>query len=316
MAKIAFVFPGQGSQYVGMGKELAEKHPVASAVMDSASEALNFDLAKLCFVGPEEKLTQTEITQPAILAVSMAIFELLKEQGVKPSYVAGHSLGEYSALAAAETFSLDDAVKVVAQRGKWMSEAVPHGQGAMAAVLGLSFQEVSNVCELASDLGEVVPANFNSPGQIVISGMKEAVEKASRLAREKGARRVLPLAVSGPFHSGLMGGVSDKLSGLLDNICLTEPRYLFVANTTAEGISNPVKIKEALVEQVRSPVLWQQSVEYLIAQGVSLFVEVGPGRVLSGLIKKIDKNVQVFNVEDSKTLESTCKALEEVRTNA
>lgn len=316
MQKTAFVFPGQGSQYVGMGKELAEEYPSAAAVLSTAGQALNLDLAELCFWGPEEKLMQTEITQPAILAVSMAIFELLKEKGFKPSYVAGHSLGEYSALAAAETFSLEEAVKVVAQRGKWMSEAVPLGQGTMAAVLGLSSDKVASICEMASNLGEVVPANFNSPGQIVISGDRKAVEKASRLAMKKGAKRVLPLAVSGPFHSGLMGEVGDKLSGLLDCVELKEPRYSFVANTTGEEISDTLKIKGVLVEQVRAPVLWQQSVEYLIREGVSLFVEVGPGRVLSRLIKKIDRSVQVLNVEDNKTFECICKVLEGVGTNA
>jgi len=316
MRKVAFVFPGQGSQYVGMGRELAEEYPAAAEVLTAAGEALDFDLAEVCFNGSEEKLIQTEITQPAILAVSMAIFQVLRENGCEPTHVAGHSLGEYSALTAAGSFSLKQAIQVVAQRGRWMAEAVPRGRGAMAAVLGLSPEEVRRICQAASDLGEVVPANYNSPGQIVISGIKEAVEKASRLAKEKGARRVLPLAVSGPFHSPIMAGVSEKLSGLLEKIEIKAPKYCFVANTVGGEISDTNKIKQALADQVRSPVLWQQSIEYLTGQGVSIFVEVGPGRVLSGLIKKTAKNAEVLNVEDKKSLDSTCRFLEEVKSNA
>lgn len=314
--KTAFVFPGQGSQYPGMGKDLAREYTAAAGVFSWAGEALGFDLARLCFEGLQERLKQTEITQPAVMAVSMAVFEILRERGFEPDYVAGHSLGEYSALTAAGSFSFAEGIRVVAQRGRLMSEAVPEGQGAMAAVLGLGPEEVSRVCNLASDLGEVVPANFNSPGQIVISGNREAVEKAGELARERGAKRVIPLPVSGPFHSPLMSGVSDKLALLLGSVKLDVPRYPFVANVTGRIIHPAEEIREALIQQVQSPVLWQQSVEYLIAQGVSLFVEIGPGRVLSGLIKKIDKSVQVLNAEDCRTLESTCRVLEEVREHA
>ena len=274
---------------------------------------MNIDIRKLCFQGPKEKLAMTEITQPAVLAVSMAVYEILMERGFKPDFVAGHSLGEYSALTAAGTFTLTDALGIVAKRGKWMSEAMPAGQGTMAAVLGLGVEEVNRICSSASLSGEVVPANFNCPGQTVISGTREAVEKAAALAGERGAKRVLPLAVSGPFHSRFMEGVSHKLAGLLDTFSMEAPEYSFVANVTGKEIQKADKIKEALVKQVMCPVLWQQSVEYLIGQGASVFVEVGPGRVLSGLIRKIDRRVKVLNVEDCETLENVSKVLEEVK---
>ena len=316
MEQITFVFPGQGSQYVGMGKELADNFASARNVLVAAGEILGFDLAELCFQGPEEKLLQTEITQPAILAVSLAIFEVLREKGIQPSWVAGHSLGEYSALVAAGTLSFPTGLQVVAQRGRWMAEAVPDRQGTMAAVLGLSPEAVEQICLEASEQGDVVPANFNSPGQIVISGTRSAVEKAGSLAKAKGAKRVLPLAVSGPFHSRLMAGVSDKLSVLLADVKLQVPQYSFVANTTGSRLDEVEEIKKSLVEQVKSPVLWQQSVEYLVRQGVSVFIEVGPGRVLSGLVKKIDKTVEVLNVEDCKTLNGAVKVLEGMKSDA
>lgn len=315
--KMAFVFPGQGAQYVGMGKELAKNFSEAEAVFSAARGVLDFDLKELCFVGLEEGLTQTEITQPAVLAVSLAAFMVLQGKGFQPDYVAGHSLGEYTALAAAGCFGTEDALKLVSQRGKWMAEAVPMGQGTMAAILGMNSEEVSLVCEAASQPGQVVvPANYNSPGQIVISGSTDAVDRAVAIARERGAKRVLPLAVSGPFHSPLMAPVSDKLSGLLNTIDILPPRYGFVANVLAKELSEPVDIRQALIEQVRSPVLWQQSVEYLIGRGVEVFVELGPGKVLRGLIKKIDSTVLALNVEDLKSLENTCRALEEVKGNA
>lgn len=311
--KSAFVFSGQGAQYVGMGKELVENFSEAEAVFVEAQGVLDFDLKELCFFGPQEELTRTEVTQPAMLAVSMAAFEVLRFKGFEPDYVAGHSLGEYTALAAAEVFSTKDALKLVSQRGKWMAEAVPQGQGAMAAVLGMTPQEVQLVCEAASQAGTVVPANYNSPGQIVISGSAKAVEEAGKIALERGAKRVLPLAVSGPFHSPLMSQVSDKLSQLLNTVAMEAPKYGFVANVSARSFSEPPEIRQGLAEQVRAPVLWQQSIEYLISKGVSVFVEVGPGKVLRGLIKKIDSKVTILNVEDLKSLEDTYRILGEVK---
>lgn len=312
LESIAFVFPGQGSQYVGMGKELAENYPGAAAVFSAAQDALQVDVAEICFKGPEEMLVRTDITQPAILTVSMAVFAVVSEMGIYPSFVAGHSLGEYSALTAAGSFSLPDALKIVARRGKLMAEAVPEGKGSMAAVLGLAPEKVREICLAAADKGEVTPANFNCPGQIVISGEKEAVDTAAGIARENGAKRVLPLSVSGPFHSPLMEPVRGELEALLNTVSLHEPKYGFIANTTGNQVQEVDEIKKSLVDQVSSPVLWQQSIEYLIAQGISMFVEIGPGRVLSGLIKKIDKNVQVFNIEDCRTLEETVEQLKGV----
>ncbi len=314
--KSAFVFPGQGAQYVGMGKELAENYPEADAVFTAAQGVLDFDLKELCFFGPLEELTKTEIAQPALLAVSMAAFEVLRSNGYEPCYVAGHSLGEYTALTAAGVFEIQDALRLVSQRGKWMAEAVPQGQGTMAAVLGMTSREVESVCEAASPVGIVVPANYNSPGQIVISGSAEAVAEAGVIALERGAKRVLPLAVSGPFHSPLMGQVSDKLSPLLNTVAMEPPKYGFVANVAARSLGEPAEIRQGLADQVRSPVLWQQSVEYLISQDVSVFIEAGPGKVLRGLIKKIDSKVKILNVEDLKSLEDTCRILEEVKENA
>lgn len=312
MVAIAFVFPGQGSQYVGMGKDLAEKFSSAAAVFDSAREALGVDISKICFEGPEDTLKRTDITQPAVFCVSLSVFAVLSEMGFFPTFVAGHSLGEYSALTAAGTFRFRDALGLVARRGQLMAEAVPEGKGSMAAIIGLAGEKVQEICLNAAEKGVVTPANYNSPEQVVISGEKDAVDKAAEQALEMGARRVIHLQVSGPFHSRLMDPVRVELEALLNEIPMTEPRYGFVANTTGRRMQDVEEIKSSLVDQVRSPVLWQQSVEYLILQGVSVFVELGPGRVLSGLIKKTDKRVKVINVEDCRTLEEAEKALKEV----
>ena len=286
--KTAFVFPGQGSQFIGMGKDLAETY------LDQANGILGFDLKKLCFEGPEEELKKTEITQPAILSVSIAAFELLKSKGVPmPATVAGHSLGEYSALVAASALSFSDAVKIVHLRGKFMQEAVPLGEGSMAAILGMKKEQVEECCKKASTQGIVSAANLNSPGQIVISGKKQAVEEATKLCTAAGAKRAVLLQVSAPFHSPLMQPAAEKLKAELDKIEFRDAQIQVVANVTADYVTHATEIKELLIKQVTSPVLWEDSVIKMIKDGIASFVEVGPGSVLSGLIKRTDRNAQV-----------------------
>lgn len=279
--KTSYVFPGQGSQTVGMGKDLAE------SLLDQANEILGFDLKKLCFEGPEEELKKTEITQPAILTVSVAAFNKLSS---KPTVVAGHSLGEYSALVAAGALKFADAVKIVNLRGKFMQEAVPIGQGAMAAIIGGERAKIEEVC---AGIEGVWPANFNSTGQIVISGQKEPVEKASAACKEAGAKRALPLPVSAPFHCPLMQPAADKLKLELDKIEIKDATIPVIANVTASPVTSAAEIKDLLVKQVTAPVLWEDSVKKMIADGTTQFIEVGPGKVLAGLIKKIDRAAEV-----------------------
>jgi [acyl-carrier-protein] S-malonyltransferase len=302
MSKIAFVFPGQGSQFVGMGAELAKDSAKAGEVFAQADAALGFSLSSLCWEGPEEELRLTANTQPAILTMSVAVLEALREKqpGFEPAFVAGHSLGEYSALVAAGAMSFADAVTTVRLRGQFMEEAVPAGQGAMAAVLGMDREALHAVCEAVSSQGHPVQlANLNSPGQIVISGSAEGVQLASEQAKQNGAKRVMPLNVSGPFHSSLMAPAADKLAGVLDGISIKDAGIPVVANVTAKPVSKASQIKESLIRQVASPVLWEDCVTYMLGEGVTTFVEIGPGKVLAGLIKKIaPKEVQIFAVQD------------------
>lgn len=309
MRKIAFVFPGQGSQYVGMGKEFFTEYSQAREIFENADKKLGISLSNICFEGPEEDLRQTINTQPAILTVSAAILNVFKAEGIKADFVAGHSLGEYSALVAAGALQFTDAVWLVRQRGTFMQEAVPSGEGTMAAILGLEPEQILALCQEASAVGVVEPANYNSPGQIVIAGATPAVEKAMELAKKYGAKRALGLPVSGPFHSSLLRPASLRLAETLKAIEIKDAAIPVVANITAEVETNSAVIRDNLISQVAGAVKWQQSVEQLIALGVNTFVEIGPGKVLSGLIKKIDKNVEMFNIEDKATFIQTVATL-------
>ena len=303
MTKIAFLFPGQGSQAVGMGKELAEKYPEAAQTFAEADKALGYKLSQLCFEGPEEQLKLTEITQPAILTASVAAFRVLAGKGVKPDFAAGHSLGEYSAQVAAGTISFGDAVRTVRNRGKYMQEAVPVGVGAMAAILGMSADAVEAVCRDAAQ-GEVCEAaNLNSPEQIVISGHAKAVERATQLATERGAKKAVMLQVSAPFHSSLMKPAQERLAGDLQGLKFSNPSLPVVCNVDAAIVSTGGASRDALIRQVTGAVRWDVSVRLLIAQGVQTFVEVGPGKVLFGLMRQIDRAQKCLSVGDEASLQ-------------
>src|SRR6266852_46261 len=310
---LAFLFPGQGSQVIGMGKELAEKYPVARQTFEEADGALRYKLSQLCFEGPEEKLRLTEITQPAILTTSIAAWRVLREKGVNPSFVAGHSLGEYSAHVAAGTMSFPDAVRTVRNRGKYMQEAVPVGVGAMAAILGMDLEKVTAVCDHAAQ-GEVCqPANINSPEQIVISGHTAAVERATKLADEHGAKRAKILPVSAPFHCLLMKPAQDRLAAGLHSVSFRRPAVPVVCNVDAASLDDADRSRDALIRQVTGPVKWEQSMRMLIAQGVRTFVEVGPGKVLSGLMRQIDRSKTCLNASDQVSLQKTLAHLAQLK---
>ncbi len=302
---IAFLFPGQGSQTVGMGKELAANHMVARHTFAEADDALGYKLSQVCFEGPEERLKLTEITQPAILTVSVAAFRVLREKGPKADYVAGHSLGEYSAHVAAGTLSFADAVRTVRNRGKYMQEAVPVGVGAMAAILGMPLEKVSEICRDAAD-GEVCEAaNLNSPDQIVISGHAAAVARAVKLAGERGAKKAVSLPVSAPFHCALMQLAQDRLAVDLTALSFQKPSCPVVCNVDASLVTEAERARAALIRQVTGAVKWEPSIRLLIEKQVGLFVEVGPGKVLWGLMRQIDRSKTCLNVADEASLQKT-----------
>ncbi len=302
-SKIAYVFPGQGSQYAGMGKDLADNYPSARQVFEKADVALGFAISELCFNGPAEELQLTQNTQPAILTVSIAALRAMESEGFpKPTFVAGHSLGEYSALVAAGSLFLDDAVRTVRARGAYMQEAVPVGKGAMAAILGADTSTIEACCAEASQ-GEVCSAaNINSPGQVVIAGNAAAVDRAIVLLKQCGARRAVKLNVSAPFHSVLMEPAQELLARDLEAISFKDPQVPVITNVDAKPVNTGEEARAAVIRQVSSPVRWLQSVEFLVKQGVQTFIEIGPGKVLSGLVRQIDRGVRCLSVADAASL--------------
>lgn len=305
MEKIGFVFSGQGSQSVGMGKDLAENFEVCKNIFEKADAALGYSISSICFEGPKEELDKTENTQPAILTVSLAAFEALKSKGVHPYAVAGLSLGEYSALVASGVISFEDAVRFVKKRGFMMQNAVPAGKGKMAAVLGLDAEKLKAVCAEASSKGIVECANFNCPGQIVIGGETEAVDLACEKAKEAGAKKVVPLAVSVPSHTSVLRDVSAKLAVELSGVELKNPGIKFLSNVKGDFSETAGEIASLLADQVMKPVLWQNIIEKMISDGITTIIEVGPGKVLSGFNRMISREIKSYNVEDAKSLEET-----------
>ena len=309
MTKVAFIFPGQGSQTVGMGKEFVEIHDKSKQFLEQADQVLAFQLSKLITEGPQDELTLTYNAQPALLTVGSIIASRLAEEGITPDYTAGHSLGEYTALVASGVLSFEDGVSVVHKRGLYMNEAVPAGEGAMAAILGMDGEKLKEVTDaITADGFAVQPANLNCPGQIVISGTKTGVEKACVQLKEVGAKRAIPLDVSGPFHSSLMKPAAEKLGNTLDEVDMKDASIPIIANVNASAVTHSEEIKGLLVEQLYSPVLWEDSVRKLLELGVTHFIECGPGKVLSGLIKKIDRSATVLPVYDEETLQNVIEA--------
>lgn len=312
--KTAFLFPGQGSQKVGMMQDLAAQYESVRNRFEEADEALGWKLSELIFEGPAEKLQQTQYTQPAILTASVAAYDLLAQAGITAEYLAGHSLGEYSALVAAGSISFVDAVRTVHARGKFMQEAVPIGEGGMAAIIRLEREKIITICEELSAQGKIVQAvNFNCPGQVVIAGTTDAVAAACEKMKEAGARRAIPLPVSAPFHSTLMQPAAEKLAQVLHTIEIKEAQIPVIANVHAQPVHTSVEIRESLVEQAAHPVLWEDSMHVLLTKGVDTMVEVGPGTVLSGFMKKIASDVHLEHVENVSSLEATLAYFEEAQ---
>lgn len=302
MARIAFLFPGQGSQYVGMGQKLFNEHLEVRRVFEEANRTLGFDITALCFNGPEEKLNLTQYTQPAILTTSIAIHNLLVRDGFSPNMVAGHSLGEYSALVASGAMGFGDALSLVHKRGVYMQEALAPEKSLVAAILGLERKVIEEICKNASEKGVVSVANYNSPIQIVITGEREAVELAMEMAERKGAKKIVVLPVSAPVHSPLMGDAAEKLSKDMEKVRIEDLRFPLVCNVDATPIYKGEEARRSLIRQLTSSVLWEDSIKQMISAGISSFIEIGPRNVLTGLVKRIDKNVKTFHVEDNNGL--------------
>jgi [acyl-carrier-protein] S-malonyltransferase len=312
MAKTAFIFAGQGAQYIGMGKELYDYFPICKQTFEEASDNLHMDIKELVFNGRKEELDLTENTQPAVVTMSVAAYRALLEYGISADVTAGLSLGEYSALTASKAFTLSQVVPLVRKRGRFMQEAVPEGMGKMSAVLGLSEDKVREACTEAKSFGIVEPANFNCPGQIVIGGEINAVNEAARLAKDKGAMKIIDLSVSAPFHTSMLKPAADKLMTELEPLTIGKLEIPVISNVNADFIQNTGEVKDLLYRQVMSSVLWEQTIRRMLDQGVRNFVEIGPGRTLSGFVKKIDRGLGIYNVEDIASLEAAVKALKAV----